>query len=141
MSYMNNISDIHLFPASVEEVAEMSVHHSRPDCCSCDEPIKGTASVPATAGNSCCGSDQSRGQEHGESNLWRQGVPVAIALFLLAIGLFFNEPLRETPFAIAEYAVLIPAYLISGWSVLTTAGRNILRGRIFDENFLMMPPC
>ena len=37
----------------------------------------------------------------------------------------------------AEYAVLIPAYLVSGWSVLTSAGRNILRGKIFDENFLM----
>jgi Cd2+/Zn2+-exporting ATPase len=32
---------------------------------------------------------------------------------------------------------LLPAYLICGWSVLTTAGRNILRGQIFDENFLM----
>jgi tetratricopeptide (TPR) repeat protein len=45
--------------------------------------------------------------------------------------------LHTTPGAIAEYAVLIPAYLISGWTVLTSAGRNILRGQIFDENFLM----
>ncbi|MCC5626443.1 heavy metal translocating P-type ATPase, partial [Nostoc sp. CHAB 5715] len=30
-----------------------------------------------------------------------------------------------------------PAYLLSGWSVLKTAGRNILKGRIFDETFLM----
>ncbi len=45
--------------------------------------------------------------------------------------------MHDTPGAIAEYAVLIPAYLISGWSVLTSAGRNILRGKIFDENFLM----
>jgi Zn2+/Cd2+-exporting ATPase len=33
--------------------------------------------------------------------------------------------------------VIIPAYLVSGWTVLKTAGRNILRGQIFDENFLM----
>ncbi len=26
---------------------------------------------------------------------------------------------------------------MSGWTVLTTAGRNILRGQVFDENFLM----
>ncbi len=45
--------------------------------------------------------------------------------------------MHDTPGAIAEYAVLIPAYLISGWTVLTSAGRNILRGKIFDENFLM----
>lgn len=38
---------------------------------------------------------------------------------------------------IAEYAILIPAYLISGRQVLTAAGRNILRGEMFDENFLM----
>ncbi|WP_242017984.1 heavy metal translocating P-type ATPase [Synechocystis sp. FACHB-383] len=67
----------------------------------------------------------------------REITPVAIAAILFLIGLIFNERLHNTPYAIAEYSVLIPAYLISGWSVLTTAGRNILRGRIFDENFLM----
>ena len=30
-----------------------------------------------------------------------------------------------------------PAYLISGWTVLKSAGRNIIRGQVFDENFLM----
>lgn len=60
-----------------------------------------------------------------------------MAAFLFLIGLLFNEALHNTPLSIGEYAVLIPAYLISGWGVLTTAGRNILRGRIFDENFLM----
>ncbi len=61
----------------------------------------------------------------------------AIATPLLLIGLIFHDGLHQTPFAIAEYVVLIPAYLLCGWGVLTTAGRNILRGRIFDENFLM----
>lgn len=64
-------------------------------------------------------------------------MPFSIALVLFSIGLIFNQPLHDTPGAIAEYAVLIPAYLISGWTVLTNAGRNILRGKIFDENFLM----
>jgi Zn2+/Cd2+-exporting ATPase len=31
----------------------------------------------------------------------------------------------------------MPAYLLSGWTVLTSAGKNILRGQVFDENFLM----
>ncbi len=75
--------------------------------------------------------------EHGEFDLRRELTPLSIALVLFAIGLIFNQPLHDTPGAIAEYAVLIPAYLISGWSVLTSAGRNILRGKIFDENFLM----
>ncbi len=79
------------------------------------------------------------GHDHGsgEFDLKAALVPIAVATALFLAGLIFNEPLHDTPFTIAEYVVLIPAYLISGRSVLTTAGRNILRGRIFDENFLM----
>ncbi|MBE9135633.1 cadmium-translocating P-type ATPase [Nodosilinea sp. LEGE 07088] len=85
----------------------------------------------------CCGHDH--GHSHGgeDFDLRRELTPIAISAVLFLIGLIFNEPLHNTPFAVAEYAVLIPAYLISGWGVLTTAGRNILRGQIFDENFLM----
>ena len=93
---------------------------------------------------SCCSTDETHAQhghdhshEHGEFNLRRELIPLGIAIVLFLIGLIFNQPLHDTPGAIAEYAVLIPAYLISGWSVLTSAGRNILRGKIFDENFLM----
>ena len=96
--------------------------------------------------SSCgCATDESHDRshghdhshEHGEFNLRRELIPLSIALVLFLVGLIFNQPLHNTPGAIAEYAVLIPAYLISGWSVLTSAGRNILRGKIFDENFLM----
>ncbi|MGB7416298.1 MAG: heavy metal translocating P-type ATPase [Thermosynechococcaceae cyanobacterium] len=85
----------------------------------------------------CCGHDEGHDHGSGEFSLQKELIPVAIAAPLFLIGLIFNEPLHNTPFAIGEYAVLIPAYLISGWTVLTTAGRNILRGRVFDENFLM----
>ena len=92
----------------------------------------------------CCSTDESHNpqghdhsHEHGEFNLRRELIPLSIAIALFLVGLIFNQPLHDTPGAIAEYAVLIPAYLISGWSVLTSAGRNILRGKIFDENFLM----
>ena len=85
----------------------------------------------------CCDHDHGHDHGSGEFNLRKALAPIAIAGVLFLAGFIFNEPLHNTPFAIAEYAVLIPAYLISGWSVLTTAGRNILRGRVFDENFLM----
>ena len=101
----------------------------------------------ASACNDGCGCGQGHshddGHDHGHSHgsgdfdLKKELTPIAIATVLFLVGLIFNEPLHNTPYAIAEYAVLIPAYLISGWSVLTTAGRNILRGRVFDENFLM----
>ena len=93
----------------------------------------------------CCGRDSAEGHNHGhdhshgsgEFNLKAELIPIAVATLLFLVGLIFNEPLHNTPFSIAEYVVLIPAYLISGWGVLSTAGRNILRGRVFDENFLM----
>jgi len=102
----------------------MSNHHSS-GCCSSDE----------SHNHQDHGHDHSH--EHGEFDLRRELIPLSIAVVLFLIGLIFNQPLHNTPGAIAEYAVLIPAYLISGWSVLTSAGRNILRGKIFDENFLM----
>lgn len=101
----------------------MSNQHSS-GCCATDE-----------GHNHSHGHDHSH--EHGEFDLRRELIPLSIAGVLFLIGLIFNEPLHNTPGAIAEYVVLIPAYLISGWSVLTSAGRNILRGKIFDENFLM----
>ena len=94
----------------------------------------------------CCSTDESHDYEghghdhshaHNDADLRSELIPLSIAVVLFLIGLIFNQPLHNTPGAIAEYAVLIPAYLISGWSVLTSAGRNILRGQIFDENFLM----
>ncbi|MGB7251098.1 MAG: heavy metal translocating P-type ATPase [Phormidesmis sp.] len=90
-----------------------------------------------------CGPTESHGHSHdhshgsGEFNMKAELITIAIATLLFLVGLIFNEPLHNTPFSIAEYVVLIPAYLISGWGVLSTAGRNILRGRVFDENFLM----
>jgi Cd2+/Zn2+-exporting ATPase len=91
------------------------------------------------AGHSHDESDVDDGHNHGsgEFNLKQELPPVLIAIALFAIAILFKEPLHNTPYHIAEFAVIIPAYLLSGWTVLTTAGRNILRGQIFDENFLM----
>ncbi|MFL0748476.1 MAG: heavy metal translocating P-type ATPase [Prochlorococcus sp.] len=63
----------------------------------------------------------------------RELIPIAAAASLFVIGLVWAGPMGS----MVELAVMIPAYLISGWGVLNTAGRNILRGRLFDENFLM----
>jgi Zn2+/Cd2+-exporting ATPase len=73
----------------------------------------------------------------GEFDLKREGVLVGTVMALFVLGSVFETPLHNTPFSIGEYLVFIPAYLLSGWTVLTSAGRNILRGQVFDENFLM----
>ena len=94
--------------------------------------------------NSSCGcASNQNGENHNHShnqeefNLQQEIIAVTIPIVLFVLGLIFYQPLHNTPLFLGEYLVFISAYLISGWSVLTTAGRNILRGQIFDENFLM----
>lgn len=53
---------------------------------------------------------------------------VGAALFLAAM--IFDLGVMEIPFYIA-------AYLLIGWEVLLTAVKNISKGHVFDENFLM----
>jgi Zn2+/Cd2+-exporting ATPase len=81
--------------------------------------------------------DHAHNHGDGEFSLQREGVVVGIVIALFVLGSVFEEQLHDTPYSIGEYLVFIPAYLLSGWTVLTTAGRNILRGQVFDENFLM----
>ncbi|MEH2083484.1 MAG: heavy metal translocating P-type ATPase [Nostoc sp.] len=73
----------------------------------------------------------------GEFNLKNELLPLVIVLSLYAPGIIFENQLHNTFYSIGEYLLFIPAYLLSGWSVLKTAGRNILKGRVFDETFLM----
>ncbi|MBW4453393.1 MAG: cadmium-translocating P-type ATPase [Nostoc indistinguendum CM1-VF10] len=73
----------------------------------------------------------------GEFNLKNEVLPLVVILSLYVPGVIFENQLHNTFYSIGEYLLFIPAYLLSGWSVLHTAGRNILRGRIFDETFLM----
>ncbi len=70
------------------------------------------------------------GHAHGEA---ASGCPllirVGIAVVLMIAGL-----LLPSPFYMAAFAA---AYLVAGYDVLLTALRNIRRGDVFDENFLM----
>ena len=62
---------------------------------------------------------------------------IATAVVLTTLGIAFESRLHATPFHVAEYAVFGVAYLLSGAQVLLGAARNIVRGRVFDEMFLM----
>ncbi len=83
--------------------------------------------------------DDDHGHSRGDGafDLKREGLLVGVVIALFILGSVFEKPLHDTPFSVGEYLVFIPAYLLSGWTVLTSAGRNILRGQVFDENFLM----
>ncbi len=55
---------------------------------------------------------------------------IALVIYIVAIvGNFGNELIKDTLFIIS--------YLIVGLSILKKAIRNIFRGKVFDENFLM----
>lgn len=64
-------------------------------------------------------------------------IKVLAGLILMLTGIFFEDELHNTPNHIAEYLVFITAYLISGWGVLRMAVKNIIRGQVFNEHFLM----
>jgi Zn2+/Cd2+-exporting ATPase len=114
--------------------------HSHGDRAHDAEP--GTSSK-GVATEGCCDHgrdhDHDHDHDHGseEFSLRREILGVVGVIVLFAIGLIFEKPLHNTPYSIAEYLIYLPAYLLSGWGVLTSAGRNILKGRVFDENFLM----
>ena len=58
---------------------------------------------------------------------------IAVAAVLLAAGLMLHHFDQTIP----TLVVCVASYLLTGYRVLWKAGRNILHGRVFDENFLM----
>ena len=65
---------------------------------------------------------------HGKEGWPWDGV-IGAALFVLALLL------RE--FSTLAFLLYAAAYLLLGHEILITAGKNLLKGRVFDENFLM----
>lgn len=62
---------------------------------------------------------------------------ITVIIALLIVAIIYKDSLHNTTYSIAEYIVFISIYLLSGWNVLKTAGRNIIRGQVFNEQFLM----
>lgn len=62
---------------------------------------------------------------------------IFLTILLLIGGLLFEDQLHDSPFRIGEYLVYGIAYLISGYKVIWGATKNIIKGRVFDEQFLM----
>ena len=56
---------------------------------------------------------------------------IIVSALLLAVGTAFSFP------TYLNFLIFAAAYLLVGGKILLRAGKNILRGQIFDENFLM----
>lgn len=80
---------------------------------------------------------QNASRADGSSSLRVRIIVFAAALLIYIAGLAFAPFLSQTAGGIAEYAVFIAAYLLAGWKVLVSAVRNLFKGKLFDENFLM----
>ena len=65
--------------------------------------------------------------KHNKSSLKRTGI--AFIVFITVILSNFSEPVKISLFFLA--------YLLAGGDILLKAFRNIIKGKIFDENFLM----
>ena len=66
-----------------------------------------------------------------------QMIIISSVLFLFALIFPFEKVFDGKAVEIIPMVIYLAAYLIVGWKVLYKAGRNILHGQIFDENFLM----
>ncbi|SHI84790.1 heavy metal translocating P-type ATPase [Desulfosporosinus lacus] len=75
-------------------------------------------------------------QEESSADGQWQKIRMVVASVLLAIGLLLPI-LGFNLFWVLEYAIFLTAYVLVGYEVLYTALRNITKGALFDENFLM----
>jgi Cd2+/Zn2+-exporting ATPase len=72
---------------------------------------------------------------------WLRRLSMALGMALFALGMVFDYvpsgalPVTLPPFM--RFAVFLVSYILVGGEVLIKAVKNITRGEIFDENFLM----
>ena len=82
-----------------------------------------------------CDHHHEHHHENHHENSGLSSLIVGAALFVAGLILsYLNIQLLQIPVSLP---VFVAAYLVLGWPVLTTAGKNLTRGHIFDENFLM----
>jgi Zn2+/Cd2+-exporting ATPase len=95
------------------------------------------AAVEASADDDCgCEGNPGCGCELGHAH----AQPESLKPFIIRLVISFVITLIFAFGAFPVYAQIIGlgvAYLLAGYEVLMFAGRNILKGQVFDENFLM----
>ncbi|MEA4882477.1 MAG: heavy metal translocating P-type ATPase [Clostridia bacterium] len=108
----------------------------------------GNDSGPVHACDHCNDHDHSLGRghrhdhahgDHGDPGSERlHAAETGGALVMFAAGMAVRAWFGAVPGAGKAWLVLLlAAYVLAGWRVLASAGLNIVRGRLFDENFLM----
>ncbi|MBO8128503.1 MAG: cadmium-translocating P-type ATPase [Peptococcaceae bacterium] len=75
--------------------------------------------------------------EEENENSKRHLIRIIATTLLFIGGMIFKQVLHNTPYAFGEYMVFMSAYLLVGGPVVWKAVKNIRRGQVFDENFLL----
>ncbi|OGP86528.1 MAG: cadmium-translocating P-type ATPase [Deltaproteobacteria bacterium RBG_13_65_10] len=75
--------------------------------------------------------------EKREFSLVRELAVLGAGGVVFALGLILERRLHASGLAFLEYVLFGAAYLLAGWKVLAGAAKGIIRGKVFDENFLM----
>jgi len=82
-----------------------------------------------------CGHDHHEHHEHhhdhGGESLWP--LVIGAALFVAGLALSGVNILGIS----LSWPIFVAAYILLGWEVVATAARNLVKGHVFDENFLM----
>ena len=72
-------------------------------------------------------------EHHEHEHPGEGGKVIALGTGLFLLGLI----LGAVDFYTAQKVAFVAAYLVLGWEILLTAGKNLIKGRVLDENFLM----
>ncbi|MDR2191671.1 MAG: cadmium-translocating P-type ATPase [Endomicrobium sp.] len=97
-----------------------------------DAGVINTENISCASGCSCCGQEVNHIEREKErsKNSGKALIGVCVLLFAAA---FVFESQNKTVGVI----LFLAAYLTVGYRVLCASAKNILKGKIFDENFLM----
>ncbi len=104
-----------------------SMKHKRgnPGCRNCEEEVHAH------------GAGGQEEEERREAPV-RELAILAAGIALLVIGVLTEGRLHSSGYGWLEYVVFGSAYLLAGWNVLSSALRSIVRGKVFNEHFLMV---
>ena len=96
-------------------------------CASIEDGVTLTKQETKQAASERKAAEKEKAREN-KKDIWELGIGAA----LMAAGI-----VTEGDFPVVSAVLLVIAYLILGRHVLMTAGKNLTKGHVFDENFLM----
>lgn len=102
-------------------------HPAAPHTCSCSDC--------ADDDDGACGCSCGCGHEHGEGEE-EHSLPVILAGGVLLALCILLQRFTNFPWFVYLICYLIP-YLLVGWKTILESAEHLLRGAVFDENFLM----